>query len=326
MRAVTVYAFSIENFKRSADEVRYLLDLAADKFHRLVQETAVIRKYNVTVNVLGDLTLLPVPLRGAMAKAMLLSRREGGQRSADAHRSAAVLNICFAYTAREEMASAMRDIQRGVLDGALLPEDVSEELLDRCLYTGLMVDGEPRRSSWGGGDPDLLVRTSGESRLSDFLLWQSSLASLSFPPCLWPELSLWGFLRIVLEYQRNGGAARGDRYRSRAVQWERRREAVDARAADAHAVDDEDALDEDKDVSSSSSSSLTGDNLTETRRERGASAASSSGTSDGDAGERRKGGEEDEARRARVEKFLAAREAAFVETLHGYMREAGEVF
>ncbi|XP_072357084.1 dehydrodolichyl diphosphate synthase complex subunit DHDDS isoform X2 [Scyliorhinus torazame] len=142
IREVTVYAFSIENFKRSKEEVDGLMELARQKFTRLLEEQC-------------------------------------------------FLNVCFAYTSRHEITSAVREMALGVEEGLLKPSDLSESLLGWCLYSS------------GSPDPDLLIRTSGEVRLSDFLLWQTSHSCLVFQPVLWPEYSFWNLCQAILQYQVN---------------------------------------------------------------------------------------------------------------------------
>uniref|UniRef100_A0A8D1XBW7 ditrans,polycis-polyprenyl diphosphate synthase [(2E,6E)-farnesyldiphosphate specific] n=1 Tax=Sus scrofa TaxID=9823 RepID=A0A8D1XBW7_PIG len=139
---VTVYAFSIENFKRSKSEVDGLMDLARQKFSRLMEEQC-------------------------------------------------FLNVCFAYTSRHEISNAVREMAWGVEQGLLDPSDVSESLLDKCLYT----NHSPH--------PDILIRTSGEVRLSDFLLWQTSHSCLVFQPVLWPEYTFWNLCEAILQFQMN---------------------------------------------------------------------------------------------------------------------------
>ncbi|ERE84165.1 dehydrodolichyl diphosphate synthase isoform 1 [Cricetulus griseus] len=142
---VTVYAFSIENFKRSKSEVDGLLDLARQKFSCLMEEQC-------------------------------------------------FLNVCFAYTSRHEITNAVREMAWGVEQGLLEPSDVSESLLDKCLYS----NHSPH--------PDILIRTSGEVRLSDFLLWQTSHSCLVFQPVLWPEYTFWNLCEAILQFQMNHGA------------------------------------------------------------------------------------------------------------------------
>lgn len=178
---VTVYAFSIENFKRSKEEVDCLMELAHQKFTRLIQEKDLIEKHGVSIRVLGNLSLLPHSIQKLIGEAVNISK----------HNDRAILNVCFSYTSRDEICTAMKELAEGVDRGELKPSDVSEELLEKCLYT--------HKSP----DPDLLIRTSGEVRLSDFLLWQSSFSVLSFMKVLWPDFSVWHLYGAVLQYQRN---------------------------------------------------------------------------------------------------------------------------
>lgn len=181
---VTVYAFSIENFKRSKEEVDGLMELARQKFARLLEEQENLEKHGVQIRVLGDLSLLPEDIQKLIAQAVMRTRSY----------NKCFLNVCFAYTSRQEMANAVREMAWGVEQGLLEPSDVSEFLLDKCLYTS------------NSPNPDLLIRTSGEVRLSDFLLWQTSHSCLVFQPVLWPEYSFWNLCEAVLQYQLNQSA------------------------------------------------------------------------------------------------------------------------
>ena len=102
-----------------------------------------------------------------------------------------VLNVAFSYTSREEVCSAVKKVSKAVEDGILKPSDINESVLERCLYTGF----SPR--------PELLVRTSGEVRLSDFLLWQSCYSVTYFSDVLWPEFSLNNLLMAIFYFQRH---------------------------------------------------------------------------------------------------------------------------
>jgi ditrans,polycis-polyprenyl diphosphate synthase len=181
---VTVYAFSIENFKRSKDEVDGLMELARNKFARLLDERHLIDKYGVCIRVLGNINLLPRDIQEIVAEGVNMTK----------HNNRAILNICFAYTSRDEICHAMQCVAEGVSLQMIRESDISESLLERCLYSS---KSKP---------PDLLIRTSGEVRLSDFLLWQSGYSVLSFVPVLWPEFSRWHFYAGILHYQMNVAA------------------------------------------------------------------------------------------------------------------------
>lgn len=195
---VTVYAFSIENFKRSEDEVQGLMQLARQKFEKLLQEKDEILKHGVCIRVLGDLTLLPKDVQEVIADVMYISRNN----------TRAILNVCMAYTARHEITNAFKELSWGVNKGLLKPSDISEEVMEKCFYT--------RHSP----DPDLLIRTSGEVRLSDFLLWQSSYSVLAFSEVLWPEYSIWHFFQGILYYQMNHQKVQAARCRRDALRME----------------------------------------------------------------------------------------------------------
>ncbi|XP_057641029.1 dehydrodolichyl diphosphate synthase complex subunit DHDDS isoform X2 [Chionomys nivalis] len=181
---VTVYAFSIENFKRSQSEVDGLLDLARQKFSCLMEEQEKLKKHGVCIRVLGDLHLLPLDLQEKIAQAVQATKSY----------NKCFLNVCFAYTSRHEITNAVREMAWGVEQGLLEPSDVSETLLDKCLYS----NHSPH--------PDILIRTSGEVRLSDFLLWQTSHSCLVFQPVLWPEYTFWNLCEAILQFQMNHSA------------------------------------------------------------------------------------------------------------------------
>ncbi|KAM4601491.1 dehydrodolichyl diphosphate synthase complex subunit DHDDS [Polymixia lowei] len=178
---VTVYAFSIENFKRAKEEVDGLMELAKQKFVRLLGEQKNLEKHGVCIRVLGDLSMLPLDLQHHIAKAVVATRTH----------NKCFLNVCFAYTSRHEITNAVREMAWGVEQGLIKSSDVSEALLSECLYSN------------NSPNPDLLIRTSGEVRLSDFLLWQTSHTCLVFQSVLWPEYSFWNLCEAILQYQFN---------------------------------------------------------------------------------------------------------------------------
>jgi len=178
---VTVYAFSIENFKRTEHEVDGLMDLAKRKFRELLDDKATVAKHGVRFRFFGDISRLPADLQQLLAEISLFTRDF----------DKAFINVCLAYTAQDEMARAVKAVTLGVEKGLIEAEDINESLISKCLDT---------RSS---PDPDLLVRTSGEARMSDFMLWQSSTCCLHFENVLWPDFSFYHLCMAVLHYQRN---------------------------------------------------------------------------------------------------------------------------
>lgn len=150
IKEVTVYAFSIENFKRSKEEVDSLMELARKKFDKLLEERNKLNERGIKIRVIGNLKLLPKDIAKKIAEAVLMTKDN----------SKAILNIAFAYTSRDEITAAIRAINQGVRNHVIDVEDINHSLLGGALYT----EDSP--------EVDLLVRTSGERRLSDFLLWQ----------------------------------------------------------------------------------------------------------------------------------------------------------
>lgn len=181
IQEVTVYAFSIENFKRSNDEVDGLMELARQKFLRLLDEMDNLKKHGVCIRVLGDLNMLPLDLQQLIAKAVVATKNH----------NKCFLNVCFAYTSRYEITNAVREMAWGVEQGLIKASDVSELLLSECLYSN------------NSPNPELLIRTSGEVRLSDFLLWQTSHSCIVFQSVLWPEYTFWNLCQAIIQYQLN---------------------------------------------------------------------------------------------------------------------------
>lgn len=189
VHGVTVYAFSIENFKRSAEEVQALMEMTAEKLRAMSDEQSIVQRNGVRVLVVGDLTRVSDSLRSEMRRVMRMT--QGNSRH--------TLTVCFSYTARHEIAAAVRRLGTACDSGRLEPSDIHAELLERSLLT----------ASPAAVPVDLIVRTSGEQRLSDFLLWQSATCAVAFTRVLWPELSLARFLSVLLRFQRTQPYMRG---------------------------------------------------------------------------------------------------------------------
>lgn len=156
------------------------MDLARQKFEKLIEEEEKLTREGVNIRVIGDLSLLPLDLVKLIARAVCMTRNNKRAR----------LNVAFAYTSRNELTNATRDIVEGLNSGLLDPDDVNADLLEAALYSE---DSLP---------VDLMVRTSGELRLSDFLLWQSSSSYIHFTKTLWPDFTVWDLLSAVFHYQR----------------------------------------------------------------------------------------------------------------------------
>lgn len=179
IKEVTVYAFSIENFKRSKEEVDALMTLAREKFEKLLEEKDKIMDNGLCIRIIGNLSHISPELRKLIAKVMFLTENN----------DKCFLNIAFAYSSRDEITNSIKSITHGVSSGDLKINDIDEQLMSNCMYTNK------------SPDPDLLVRTSGEFRFSDFLLWQISCTQVCFTGVLWPELSIWHLLTAIFQYQ-----------------------------------------------------------------------------------------------------------------------------
>jgi len=182
IRTITLYAFSTENFKRSKREVEELMKLFKEELKRL-KESDVIRKHKVRVKVIGRLELLPPDVRE------LAREVEEATKGYSEH----YLNIAIAYGGRAEIVDAVRKVARDVKAGLIEPEEIDEELFESYLYTSHLPEAVK--------DPDLIIRTSGEERLSGFLLWQSAYSELCFIDVLWPEFRRIDLLRAIRTYQ-----------------------------------------------------------------------------------------------------------------------------
>jgi tritrans,polycis-undecaprenyl-diphosphate synthase [geranylgeranyl-diphosphate specific] len=181
VKSVTLYAFSTENFRRSEDEVKEIMHIAEERFRKLLTDERIHKKH-IRVKVIGRVNLLPQDLRE------LIEDVEKSTGEYDEH----FLNFAFAYGGRAEIVDAAKKIAEEVYEGKLSPGMVDEEMFAQHLYTSHM----PNQ------DPDLIIRTSGEERLSGFLLWQSAYSELCFIDVYWPDFRSIDLLRAVRTYQK----------------------------------------------------------------------------------------------------------------------------
>ncbi len=175
VRVLTVYGFSTENWARDPVEVRTLMQLCAI-FART--ELAALRRQGVAVGVVGDITEFPSPARGAIARLV----------RATAHNGRLTLNLALNYSGRAEIVRAVRAIAGEIEAGSLRARDVDESALRRRFYA-------PQAP-----DPDLLIRTGGDFRVSNFLLFQLAYTELLTLPVMWPDFSEDDFARAIGEY------------------------------------------------------------------------------------------------------------------------------
>jgi len=174
---LTLFAFSQENWQRPATEIEALMDLLEEY---IALESAELRERGVRVRVLGDLERLSGSGREAIDRV----------ESATAEGRALSLNLCISYSSRGEITRAARLLAEDALAGRLTPGEIDEDALARRLYTA------------DTPDPDLLIRTSGEMRISNFLLWQLAYAELYVTPVLWPDFTRQHLFEAILEFQR----------------------------------------------------------------------------------------------------------------------------
>jgi len=178
IRILTVYALSTENLKRPKEEVDELMRLFAENFRRAGDDKRV-HKHGIRIKAFGDLTLLPKEVQEAIAYA------EGRTAAYERYR----FNIAIAYGGREEILRAIRRVAQEAVEGKIAPKDVTEDVFSKHLYT------------YGLPDPDLILRTSGEARISNFLLWQLAYSELYFADVYWPGFRKVDFMRAIRAYQ-----------------------------------------------------------------------------------------------------------------------------
>ena len=176
LRYLTLYAFSTENWNRPEDEVTMLMRLLEESIYRELPE---LMENNVRLRVIGRMTGVPLPVRRGL---------EHVARATEANTGLTLL-VAFNYGGRDELLDAFRVLARRVQRGELAPDGISEADVNAALYT----DGVP--------DPDLLIRTSGEMRISNFLLWQIAYTELWITPTLWPDFAPADLYRAVADFQ-----------------------------------------------------------------------------------------------------------------------------
>jgi tritrans,polycis-undecaprenyl-diphosphate synthase [geranylgeranyl-diphosphate specific] len=178
VRILTVYAFSMENVDREDEEVQQLMRLFAENFRRVGDDERVHR-HRIKVRVFGKREMLPKDVQDAIAYA------EKRTEDYDAYR----FNLAVAYGGRQEIVEAIRDVVRDAKAGRVDVDDIDERFFSKRLYTADLPD------------PDLVLRTSGEERISNFLLWQLAYSELYFVDVYWPGFRKIDFLRAIRSYQ-----------------------------------------------------------------------------------------------------------------------------
>lgn len=184
VKYLTVYAFSTENWNRKPEEVNFLMELLA---HTIKNELNELYDNGVVIKFIGDLTKLNKKLQKILFDAETKTKNNKGVK----------LQIAFNYGSRSEMVNAVKNISQKVLNNEISLEDISEESISSQLYTGNIPD------------PDLLIRTGGEMRVSNYLLWQIAYSEILVTPQYWPEFDENSMSEAVLEFnhrQRRYGA------------------------------------------------------------------------------------------------------------------------
>ncbi len=176
VKYLTLYTFSTENWNRPKLEVNTLMELMVDS---LTKELSGFMKNNVRILTIGDTDDLPNRCKKKFADAVSKTKTNTG------------LNLIFAlsYSSRKEILTAVKSITKSVLNNEIKTEDINSELMDKHLYTAAIPD------------PDLLIRTSGEQRISNFLLWQLAYSELHFTSVLWPDFKKDDLFAAVIDYQ-----------------------------------------------------------------------------------------------------------------------------
>ena len=176
IKFLTLYAFSTENWERPKDEVDTLMHLIGWTIRK---ETPELLANNVKIHLLGEIERLPKDVQESL--------RYGVETTANC--TGLNLNICLSYSSKWELSKAIKLIAEKVKDGQLQPEEIDESTIDNYLSTKDMPS------------PDLLIRTGGEQRISNFLLWQIAYSELYFTPILWPDFDNEAYIDALLEYQ-----------------------------------------------------------------------------------------------------------------------------
>lgn len=186
VKYLTVYAFSTENWKRSEEEVSYLMRLFGSYLKDVINEK--LGKENIKIKFIGAISKLPEKIRKLIAEAEEKSSQNTGLN----------LNIAVNYGGREEIANAAKILAQEVKEGKITPEEITEKYLETKLYSA----GQP--------DVDLIIRTANEQRTSNFMIWKSAYAELCFTPVLWPDFNEKELEKALKEFsgrtRRFGGA------------------------------------------------------------------------------------------------------------------------
>ena len=177
LKYLTLYTFSSENWNRPKLEVMAIMELMVATIHKEIDN---FMKKNVKLNAIGDLNMLPAKCYKELQNAIETTAGNTGL----------ILTLALSYSSRREITMAAKNIAQKVKNGELNIDDINEETFENNLYTGNMPD------------PELLIRTSGEYRISNYLLWQIAYAELYFTPKLWPDFRKEDLFEAIADYQK----------------------------------------------------------------------------------------------------------------------------
>ncbi len=176
IKYLTLYAFSTENWNRPQPEVDTLMQLIGDT---ILKETPELFANNVKINPIGEIDRLPEKIRRDL---------EYGRKTTE-NCTGLELQICLSYSSRWELTKVAQDLARKAVKGEISPEEINEKIFANSLVTSMIPD------------PDLLIRTGGEQRISNFLLWQIAYSELYFTPVLWPDFDESAFVDAISDFQ-----------------------------------------------------------------------------------------------------------------------------
>jgi len=176
IEVLTLYAFSTENWSRPKTEVKALMNLLVSS---LKDELEAFQKNNIKLQTIGQIESLPKKAQKQLREVIELTKNN----------TSMVLNLALSYGSREEIVNTIRNISKKVVNKQLLIEEIDEKIINNHLYTFTLPD------------VDFLIRTSGEKRISNFLLWQIAYAEFYFTDVLWPDFRKEDFFKAIVEYQ-----------------------------------------------------------------------------------------------------------------------------
>jgi tritrans,polycis-undecaprenyl-diphosphate synthase [geranylgeranyl-diphosphate specific] len=177
IKEVTLYCFSMQNFKRPKKEFNYLMDIFRNSFNEIM-ENKDIEKYKIKINVVGRYNLFPDDIQHKIHNIMERTEDYGNYK----------VNIALAYGGREEIVDAVKKIAEKVKENKLSSEEINEEIISKNLYLE--------------SEPDLIIRTGGDKRTSNFLTWQSIYSEWSFIEKMWPEFEKKDLIDVIEEYKK----------------------------------------------------------------------------------------------------------------------------